>query len=246
VHATGSVPFENLSPRIVLHYFGLACCYTANNQLTFYCFEMIDPGTFALGKSVAPYLVALMLRFSGDRLNQLQWVCILLQCICIAVTQYNACKASAALPLNAYLLLLLAVTITAVSSVWNQKVVKGFAVPVNLQNCILYTFGFIIAVGSYLLIPDSRGEGKGFFSGYNTLAVVLVAFQAFHGLAVTLVYKYADAIVKNFANSCVMAVLVIISAYVFGVVTTIHSWLGVAGVLVTTYAYMNIALKMPP
>ena len=69
--------------------------------------------------------------------------------------------------------------------------------------------------------------------------------QAFHGLAVTLVYKYADAIVKNFANSCVMAILVCVSAYFFQVITTIHSWLGVAGVVVTTYAYMNIALKMP-
>ena len=29
--------------------------------------------------------------------------------------------------------------------------------------------------------------------------------QAFHGLAVTLVYKYADAIVKNFANSSASA-----------------------------------------
>jgi len=39
--------------------------------------------------------------------------------------------------------------------------------------------------------------------------------QAFHGLAVTLVYKYADAIVKNFANSAVMAILVVLSAYLF-------------------------------
>ena len=68
--------------------------------------------------------------------------------------------------------------------------------------------------------------------------------QAFHGLAVTLVYKYADAIVKNFANSAVMAILVIVSTYVFGANTTLTSYLGVAGVLVTTYAYMNIALKM--
>ena len=73
---------------------------------------------------------------------------------------------------------------------------------------------------------------------------MLVLFQAFHGLAVALVYKYADAIVKNFANSCVMAILVVVSAYAFGVVTTLHSWLGVAGVIITTYAYMNIALKM--
>ena len=75
------------------------------------------------------------------------------------------------------------------------------------------------------------------------IACAQVLFQAFHGLAVTLVYKYADAIVKNFANSAVMANLVIISWAYFGVETRVHSWLGIAGVLVTTYAYMNIALK---
>ena len=42
----------------------------------------------------------------------------------------------------------------------------------------------------------------------------LLPIQAFHGLAVALVYKYADAIVKNFANSSVMAILIVISAYV--------------------------------
>ena len=77
----------------------------------------------------------------------------------------------------------------------------------------------------------------------DAIAVPPYPLQAFHGLAVTFVYKYADAIVKNFANSAVMAILVIVSAYFFGVETRVHSWLGVAGVLVTTYAYMNIALK---
>ena len=82
----------------------------------------------------------------------------------------------------------------------------------------------------------------GFFEGYNLLAVVLILFQAFHGLAVTLVYKYADAIVKNFANSAVMAILVVISAYFFDAPTTMHSWLGVAGVLVTFLCTRTISV----
>merc|ERR1712008_292358 len=69
--------------------------------------------------------------------------------------------------------------------------------------------------------------------------------QAFHGLAVTLVYKYADAIVKNFANSSVMAILVVISVYFFNLNSNLNSWLGVLSVLVTTWVYMNIAIKMP-
>jgi UDP-sugar transporter A1/2/3 len=244
VLSTGAPALENLSPRIVAHYFGLALCYTANNQLTFYCFELMDAGSFALGKSLAPYLVALMLRFSGQRLNELQWVCIALQCILVAVTQYNSCQSGAVLTYKAYAYLALATAITAVSSVWNQKVVKGFDVPVNLQNAVLYVFGLLISLVSYMIIQEPNHTG-GFFGGYNLLGLVLILFQAFHGLAVTLVYKYADAIIKNFANSAVMAILVVISAHFLGAPTTLHSWLGVSGVLVTTYAYMNIALKMP-
>jgi len=238
---------EHLSPRICAHYFGLAILYTVNNQLTFYCFEIVDPGTFTLGKSLAPYLVAVLLRFFGQSLNELQWVCVLLQCICIAVSQYDACKGAGVLPMKGYILVGVATVITAASSVWNQKIVKGFTVPVNLQNTILYVFGFIIAVISYIFTPAKLGvDGQvhGFFYGYGALAVMLVLFQAFHGLAVTLVYKYADAIVKNFANSAVMAILVVLSAYLFNTVTSFQSYLGVAGVLVTTYAYMNIALRM--
>ena len=39
---------------------------------------------------------------------------------------------------------------------WNQKVVKGFNVPVNLQNAVLYTFGFIMALGARGAASESR------------------------------------------------------------------------------------------
>jgi len=240
--------FDGVSPRIALHYFGLAMLYTINNQLTFLCFEVSDPGSYALGKSVAPYLCALMLRMSGDKINTLQWCCIVLQCSGIAITQYDPCKNMGYLSTRAYALIGTSTCITAVSSVWNQKVVKGFDVPVNLQNAILYVFGSLIAIASYALgaMRPTKGPREiGFFEGYNFLACMLVLWQAFHGLAVTLVYKYADAIVKNFANSSVMAILVVISVYFFHLASNLDSWLGVLSVLVTTYVYMNIAIKLP-
>ena len=239
---------DGLSLRIVLHYLGLAVLYTVNNQLTFLCFELADPGSYALGKSVAPYLCAVLLRLSGDKLNALQWACIVLQCSGIAVTQYDPCKHTGYLPTRAYMLIALSTLITAVSSVWNQKVVKGFDVPVNLQNSVLYVFGSLIAILSFwngAMNPTKGPKEIGFFEGYTWLAVALVIWQAFHGLAVTLVYKYADAIVKNFANSSVMAILVVLSVYFFNLTSNLDSWLGVMSVLVTTWVYMNIAIKMP-
>jgi UDP-sugar transporter A1/2/3 len=248
VSASKKPVFENVSPKLVLHYLGLSTLYTINNQLSFYCLQAADPGSMALGKSVAPYLCALLLRFNGQLLHELQWVCVIVQCCAIAIVQYDACKGTGYLPTEAYYMIGAATTITAITSVWNQLIIKGFDMPVNLQNSILYAFGSLIAIVSYAHSAATHTGKKahiGFFEGYTPLAMLLVLFQAFHGLAVALVYKYADAIVKNFANSSVMAVLIVISFYFFNLQTTSHSWLGIIIVLTTTYCYMNIALRMP-
>ena len=42
-----------------------------------------------------------------------------------------------------------------------------------------------------------------------------------------------------------MAILVAISAIYFNLKTTLHSWLGVVSVLVITWIYMTIAVKLP-
>jgi len=137
VRATGKPFFENVSPRIVLQYFGLSMLYTINNTLSFWILAVADPGTMSLGKSLAPYLCALLLRFSGQRLVPLQWVCVVIQCCAIAIVQYDVCKGGGVLPFKAYYLIGIATAITAVTSVWNQLVIKGFSVAVNLQNAIM-------------------------------------------------------------------------------------------------------------
>ena len=57
--------------------------------------------------------------------------------------------------------------------------------------------------------------------------------------------RFADAIVKNFAGSATMALLVLLSSVLFGLKTTPVTWLGVVVVLCTTYTYMTIATKLP-
>ena len=234
---------EGVDVRVLLHYVGLSAAYTFNNQMAFYILGVADPGSLALAKSMAPYLVALMLRCTGQRINELQYVAIITTCLAIGIVQYDVCRGSGVLPLRVYAMMAVATLVTATTSVWNQKVVQGFAVPINLQNALLYAFGSLFAVLSYALLPEA--QPKGFLEGYTPLAALLVLFQAFHGLAVTLVYKYADAIIKNFANATVMALLVCISAAFFGLNVNAHSWLGIGIILTATHLYMNIAIRAP-
>ena len=182
---------EGVTARVLVHYALLSAGYTANNQMAFYILRSADPGSLALFKSTAPYLVALMLRCTGQRISELQYVAVIINCLAIGVVQYDVCKGAGLLPRKVYVMMTVATLLTATTSVWNQKIVKGFAVPVNLQNAILYTYGTIFAVLSFVLFPEEKPVG--FLEGYGPLAALLVIFQAFHGLAVTLVYKYADA-----------------------------------------------------
>lgn len=245
-HRNGTEFFTQLSPSIVFNYLGLAALYTTNNVLTFYVLKLTDPGTLSLFKSVAPYLCAILLRLTGQRLNSLQWSCVLIQCCAIAIVQYDVVKGIPIVSAMGYALLTCATSITATSSVWNQLVLKGYTVPLNLQNSILYVFGMLMSIGAYFFGPQK--ETQGFFEGYTPMAWLLVLSQALHGLAVSFVYKHADAIVKNFANSSVMVVLVCVSAVWFGLDMNVHSGLAVVIIVVTTYIYMGIAIEMnkPP
>ena len=73
-----------------------------------------------------------------------------------------------------------ATSITAITSVWNQLVIKDFDVPLNLQNAILYGFGSAIAISSYAWeASTAKKQVPPFFHGYNALAALLVVFQAF-------------------------------------------------------------------
>jgi len=249
VAATGTEWSAGLSYGIVLNYAGLSALYTINNYITFEVHTIADPGSYTLGKSVTPYLVAVMLRFTGDRLHVLQWVCIILQCGCLVVAQYDPCKGVGALPARAYVLIAISTVITATCGVWNQKVIKGFGTPVNLQNLVMYGFGVGIGMTTFTYGHLRGGSGPdashSFFEGYGVLATCLILSQALQGIAVAWVLKYADAIVKNFAGSAVMAILVVVSAYQFHLHTTLLTWVGVGMVLVITWTYMSIALKLP-
>jgi len=243
VRRTGDEWFAGLSVAIMLHYFGLSCLYTTNNILTFFIIQQADPGTLSLFKSIAPYMCAMLLRLAGQTMNQLQWGCVIIQCCAIAIIQYDVVQSVPVLASTSYMLLSLATTITAVSSVWNQLVLKGFSVPLNLQNTMLYSFGVATSLVCFWVGPAK--SDKSFLEGYNLLGVALIFFQALHGLAVAFVYKYADAIIKNFANSSVMAVLVCVSALCFGLQVNVHGGLAIVIIIVITYIYMSIATPLP-
>lgn len=73
-------------------------------------------------------------------------------------------------------------------------------------------FGFFFALFNSYYSDGNKIRENGFFYGYNMIVIMCIVLQAFGGLVVAAVIKYADNILKAFASSLSIIISVI---YIF-------------------------------
>ena len=84
---------------------------------------------------------------------------------------------------------------------------------------------------------------KGFFHGYTPVVQVMVLNHAASGIAVSLVMKYADNIVKVYSTSVAMILTTLVSMPLFGFQLTLPFCLGTAVVSVAIYLHYQSPKK---
>jgi hypothetical protein len=90
----------------------------------------------------------------------------------------------------------------------------------------------------FLPNPNSATANIGLFEGYDTWAAKgVILSNALIGIAISLVYKYADALVKMIATDCTTTILMIFSALVLGTPSNLLTWFGVLVVFVAIQQY---------
>jgi drug/metabolite transporter (DMT)-like permease len=239
-------------PALVFECGGLAVLYCINNNLTFVIFSWADAANVNLIKAGSSFVSALLLwRFLGRVISPVQWSAIAIQTAGMVITQFGAnCKA-ANTPLLApftYLALLVSLCITAATSVWNDHVMKATAkagVGINTVSVAMYAGGALLNLAVHVLGGGSVGPT--FFTGMGRPASLLVLLcNSLIGIAVTAVYKYADAVVKTFASACTTAVLFVVGALFFGVSTNVVVAAGCVCIFVATHLYSSNPAPQPP
>ncbi|KAI3659719.1 hypothetical protein MP638_005193 [Amoeboaphelidium occidentale] len=217
----------------------LAGLYAINNNLAFYLFSLSDPATITLFKSISAFSTALALYFAlGRPITKIQWFAVMFQCSGLVVFQYNPCKGVPLYDSTTYLLLLLAVCITTVTSVWNDFLLKSTNLSLNCVNLFLYGFGVIYNCGFFL--QERWKGGPGLFEGYTAQACLVVFLNSIIGIAISLVYKYGDALVKTFASAITAVNLLIASSILFGMQTHLLTWVGALVTVLATYMYVSV------
>ena len=115
---------------------------------------------------------------------------------------------------------LLAVVISAFCSafagVYFEKILKtSQQVSLWMRNIQLGIFGTAIGLIGMQIKDGAKVADKGFFFAYTSVVWAVVIQQAFGGLLVAVVVKYADNILKGFATSLAIVVSTVASIYLF-------------------------------
>ncbi|KAI9345059.1 nucleotide-sugar transporter-domain-containing protein [Pilaira anomala] len=107
-----------------------------------------------------------------------------------------------------------------------------------IRNIQMSFFSVLLGLVFVVMLQDGATIiEKGFFVNYNLLTWTVIGIQAFGGLVVALVVKYADNILKGFATSISIILSSIISVWLFNFSVSISFLLGATFVIYATYLY---------
>ncbi|CAL8369860.1 unnamed protein product [Lota lota] len=219
--------------------------YTLQNNLQYVAISNLPAATFQVTYQLKILTTALfsvlMLRRT---LSKLQWLSLLLLFTGVAIVQVQqeGKKESVSDSSNQnYWVGLVAVVISCLSSgfagVYFEKILKGSSASVWVRNVQLGVFGTALGMlGMWWKDGEAVAE-KGFLFGYTATVYGVIFNQAFGGLLVAVVVKYADNILKGFATSFSIIVSTVTSVYLFGFHVDLVFSVGAALVMGAVYMY---------
>jgi|UniRef100_A0AC35GKZ3 UDP-sugar transporter A1/2/3 len=185
-----------------------AILYVVQNNLLFFALSKLDAATYQVTYQLKILTTAFFfVTLLGRKLNSYKWVALILLTAGVALVQLpkDSGKSAAEHDSSEKFIGLIAVLIACMSSgfagVFFEKILKGTSASLWMRNLQLAFFSIF---GAFLMtwIYDRDAVAKdGFWQGYNTIIWIVVLLQAYGGLIIALVVKYADNILKGFAVS---------------------------------------------
>jgi drug/metabolite transporter (DMT)-like permease len=248
--------------RVYRHYSLLALSYGVYNQLIFAVMaSSIDVGTFSLLKSTTPALVsALYWLVMGQPLTLAQTMCMIIQCFGIIPVVVSSSSSSSLnnnegtsgggvqleFQLEDILLMLFCCGMASLNTVFNAVVIQHEVdVNIHVQNIVLYVYGVVINLLLYFLMDNSSNDDTNtslsFWYGFGQARVLfLMLLNSFVGLAITMIYKYGDAVLKTLTQPCASSILVFLSYGMFGQSFDVIKAAGAGVVIVDTFLYLQL------
>lgn len=219
--------------------------YTLQNNLQYIAISNLPAATFQVTYQLKILTTALFsVLMLKKTLSKLQWFSLLLLFTGVAIVQVqqDAKQESVSVFSNQnYTVGLIAVVISCLSSgfagVYFEKILKGTTASVWVRNVQLGIFGTALGLLGLWWKDGEALVEKGFLFGYTSMVWSVIFNQAFGGLLVAVVVKYADNILKGFATSFSIIVSTVTSIYLFGFQVDLLFSVGAVLVMGAVYMY---------
>lgn len=210
--------------------------YTLQNNLLFIALSNLDATTYQVTYQLkilttAVFSVVLL----GKRLTKTKWSALLMLMAGVVLVQWptdNAPTAAHGNPFYGLVAVLLACCSSGFAGVYFEMILKGSNQSVWVRNFQLGLFSALLGLGGVVFNDYARVSEGGFFQFYNGMTWTVIALQAFGGLVVAAVIKYADNILKTFANAASILLTGVVSFLLLNEFTLTAMFLG-GSVLVT-------------
>ncbi|OUM63600.1 hypothetical protein PIROE2DRAFT_61179 [Piromyces sp. E2] len=223
-----------------------AVLYLIQNNLQYFSASKLDAATYQVTYQMKIITTAIFsVIILGRTLFKHQWVSICMLAVGIALVQFPTGDSGSKNSDNAMgdkilglISVMIACVLSGIAGVYFEKILKKSKVTLWARNVQLSLFsiipGYLIGV---LLMDGETVKEKGFFGGYTRWTVLAILFQAFGGILVAIVVKYADNILKGFATSISIILSCTISYFAFDFNITLIFIVGCGLVMYATYLY---------
>ena len=183
----------------------------------------------------------------GKRLSPSQWLALVVLAAGVIAVQGNADRktheqqgsaAATQRPMMGILALVGAAVCTSVASVYFEKMLKGSSKPsLWLRNIQLAAYCSIIAAMALIFSSDPNLSKRGWLAGFGVATWLSVLWQALGGIIVAVSIKYADNILRGFAQAIALVIGAVGSHQLFGFEITPSFCGGTALVAAAVFIY---------
>ncbi|VDM60467.1 unnamed protein product [Angiostrongylus costaricensis] len=192
----------------------------------------------------------LMYFFLGKKLSVKQWIALVILVIGVVDVQliYAPSITKGTIeqrPLLGFLSVVVMCFTSAFAGVYLEKVLKESKASVWVQNVRLALVGIPISIFSMLFYDGEDIRKEGFFRGWDMFVVFLTLTNSMGGLLISIVMKYADNILKAYAQSIAIVGAAIGSWLLFDFVPGLLFSLGTALVMVSIIVYTMYPYQTP-
>ena len=156
--------------------------------------------------------------FLKKKLKMVQWVCLAFLTIGMLVTTPknsgggDSDRGKGDI-MTGLLMMVIMSCASSLAGVYNEFLLKSSQDDTFFQSMQLYIWGVVICLVRF---NTSATDGQSFFQGYTPRTWAIIFCNALYGQVVALVFKYADNIVKVYANSLAALSTAFLSYIVFG------------------------------